>query len=387
MQITEVSILLFLFIGSLIGTYFLIPMIIDVAKRKKLMDVPNNRSSHVDVVPRLGGFAFAACFLFGVYFLRNYGFENARISIVTGITLLFVVGIKDDLVSINSLTKLIAQMIACFFIISDSSFHITTLHGFLGIHEINPALSFTIVTLFMLTVINAINLIDGIDGLAASVSIVVLILYGFMFLYMRQFFFLGLCVIGVGTLLGFLRYNICNKCSSRGKKIFMGDTGSMILGFMIALMTIKILSNEVSVLQRLPFQVGNLPVLFGIILFIPLFDLTRVFTVRIINGQKPFSADRRHMHHIIVDHLKISHRRACFVLMTINIGLIFLFFVLDSYFKGLVLLGFLFLFILIITTLLYYLGNPKSYIRRRVKIRRHIKQLNTFFHISKTVTP
>lgn len=376
MQITEVSILIFLFIGSLIGTYFLIPKIIDIAKKKKLMDVPNDRSSHADFVPRLGGFAFAACFMFGVYFLRNYGFENARISIITGITLLFVVGIKDDLVSISSMTKLIAQMIACFFIISDSSFLIKTLHGFLGIHEIHPALSFIFVLLFMLTVINAINLIDGIDGLAASISIVVLVIYGIMFLYMRQFFFLGLCVIGVGTLLGFLKYNICKKCSENGKKIFMGDTGSMILGFMIALMTIKILSNDVFVLQRLPFQPNNLPILLGIILFIPLFDLTRVFTIRIMNGQGPFSADRRHIHHVIVDYLKISHRRACFVLMTVNIGLIFLFFVLDTYFKGLILLVFLLLFIVVISFLLFYVGHPKRYIRRKIQFRRRMNMLS-----------
>lgn len=181
MQFTEVNILLFLFFGSLIGTYFLIPNIISIAKKKKLMDEPNDRSSHALIVPRLGGFAFATCFVFGIYFLRNYGFENARVSIITGICVLFIVGLKDDLVSVNSITKLISQFVACIFIVSDEAFQLKTLHGFLGIHELHPVLSTTLVALFMLTVINAINLIDGIDGLAASISIVVFVLYGFYF--------------------------------------------------------------------------------------------------------------------------------------------------------------------------------------------------------------
>lgn len=199
---------------------------------------------------------------------------------------------------------------------------------------------------------------------------------------MRQFFFLGLCVIGTGTVLGFLRYNLCNKCALKGKKIFMGDTGSMLLGFMIALLTVKILSNETFILQRLPFQVSNLPLLLGIILFIPLFDLLRVFTIRISKGQGPFSADRRHAHHIIVDYLKISHRRACFVLMTINMSLIFLFFSLDSYLKGFALMSVLLLFMLVISFLLFYLGHPKRYIRRKIQMRRRLAKLKGSLYIS-----
>lgn len=375
MDITESLILLTGFVGSFLGTYFIIPNITKIALSKQLMDNPNQRSSHNTAIPRLGGVAFVVCFIFGMFLMRNYGYENVRISMITGLLVLFLVGLKDDLLSVSPITKLVAQILACSFIFLEENFQLRSLHGFLDINNIHPILSITLIALLMVTIINAFNLIDGIDGLAATIAIIVFTSYGWLFYSMRQFFFLGLCIVGIGSLLAFLRYNISRKNSTNcRKKIFMGDTGSMILGFVIAVMTIKIITFDVVTLQLLPFYTENLPLIIGASLFVPLFDLVRVFTIRILKKRKPFSPDRKHLHHIVIDNFKISHRRASFFIGIANIILILLLYALAVWVDEYVMLLAFFISAFVFLLVIQSIDLSTSSLRFKAKLKR-------FFHL------
>lgn len=309
-----------LFAISLGGTFYLIPKITSIVRYKQLMDNPNERSSHSTATPSLGGMAFFIVLIISFYFSGHYDYSGLSASIIPGLTILFFLGLKDDLVVLSPRTKVAGQIVACFFLLSNTGFVVTSLHGFLGIYEIPFWVGTCLCMFVMLAVINSFNLIDGIDGLAASIGIVAF--SGFLiFFVMVDSYFLALTSLAmVGILVAFLYFNLSTK-----RKIFMGDTGSMLIGFMLGVMTIRLFAMEDVQLARLPFDVENLPIMVVAFLIVPLFDTSRVMLIRLINGKGPFSPDRNHMHHVLIDAYCISHRRASFLIANVNILFVVLF--------------------------------------------------------------
>ncbi len=302
-------------IVSIIGAAYLIPKIRAIVLFKQLMDNPNERSSHKQATPSLGGMAFYIILMLSIYF--NYSFDtyNVSMSIVPGLTILFFLGLKDDLVVLAPRTKLIGQISASLFILMNIKFEINSLHGFFGIQEVPYWAGLAIGLFLMLAIINAFNLIDGIDGLAGSIGIVAFSGFTLVFFYAERYFFSLTCIVMVGMLIGFLYFNLSSR-----KKIFMGDTGSMIVGFMLAVMAIRFLSLDTDSLNHLPFNAVDIPIVIISFLIIPLFDTSRVFIIRLLNGTGPFSPDRNHLHHVLVDAHHISHRRASFFIALANIA-------------------------------------------------------------------
>src|SRR5690606_14624546 len=323
MYFLETAILLF--VGNFLLTYFTIPKITGVVRYKRLMDNPNNRSSHKKVTPTLGGIAFFYCLIFTIFFLKDRDLHNEAIYLIPGLTILFMVGVKDDLVVISPLTKLIAQIVAVSFVLASDSFIIHSLYGFLGIYDIPYLLYLFIGGFLMITIINSYNLIDGIDGLAAMVGIVILALYMTIFYLSNEYFYSLLCIALNACLIAFLRYNL-----SSTKKIFMGDTGSLIIGFMIAMFTLKFLALNYTAYVELPFLLENAPLIAVGILIVPLFDTARIFTLRIVSKQGPFSPDRHHTHHILVDYLNLSHKQASLIIAGFNFLFVILLIVLGG---------------------------------------------------------
>nr|WP_294859329.1 MraY family glycosyltransferase [uncultured Fluviicola sp.] len=235
-------------------------------------------------------------------------------SILPGITVLFFLGLKDDLVVLSPKTKLLGQVVACMFVLVNESFTFNNLHGFLGIYEIPLWVGVLGGLFLMLGIINSFNLIDGIDGLAASIAIIILSFFAVIFgvLDFRFSFLSSLSMIGI--MIGFLFFNL-----SKRKKIFMGDTGSLQVGFIIAVMTMRLMTASEGQLNHLPFDSSYNPVVLIALLIVPLYDAFRVFTLRILKGKSPFSADRDHFHHLLIDAFKISHWKASCVIATFNI--------------------------------------------------------------------
>lgn len=362
-----------LFVFSYLTCDYLIPKIRALMISKKIAAQPDHRSSHDVPTPNLGGIAFYVVLMISFYLIASakfFGIDNANpvyeasnliVALIPGLTILFIVGLKDDIIALAPLSKLLAQIISAALFVFHYSKSINNLYGFMGIEDINPILAGAIAVFILVAVINALNLIDGIDGLAATVSIIMFSTFGFAFFTISHTFLFSICLVMVGVLLAYLRYNL-----SSTQKIFMGDTGSMVLGFMLGVMAISFLSLDPTDLAKMPIRAENLPIVTGAILIIPFFDTVRVFIVRISKKKNPFKPDRSHIHHIIIDKFSISHRRASFVLGVSNFLVIILISLLAVSSNNWILLT-LFICLLLLFSLFFFLINKTGWF---VKIKR-----------------
>ncbi len=286
-----------LLVCTFLLTYFLIPKIIKVVNHKSLMDSPNARSSHKHLTPTFGGASFFAILIITLLLIQMLDLNNLSLNITAGLTILLFTGLKDDLVVISAKAKLLGQFIAVILFLFNTSFYEINLHGFLSIYETGPYVGYVVTVFIMLSIINAFNLIDGIDGLAASIGIISLVMYAVIFFFLKEYYFILICASLIGSLLAFLRFNLSSK-----KKIFMGDTGSLIIGFIVSVMTIKFLTADQVSLIELSFIPQNSIFVACSILIFPLFDTIRILMVRISNKKHPLLADKNHIHHVLLDH-------------------------------------------------------------------------------------
>lgn len=344
--------LLFLFSSFLI-TYYLIPKIVWVAREKELVVKPDHRSSHHVVTPSFGGVAFFICFVLCYSFLSSEFEQIGSPFLIPAVTVLFIVGLKDDLVISSALGKLIGQVVAISILFLNPTFWQVSFHGFLGIHELPVYLSVPFIYLFLIGFVNAYNLIDGIDGLASIIGVVILGALGFLFLKTGLAFYFLVCVLLIGSLLAFTRFNFSR---SMKRKIFMGDTGSLFIGFVVGFLALKVLSMTPQEVSRLGILPENLTALVLIILSIPIFDTFRIMVSRKLAGKKIFLPDRNHVHHILID-LGYTHFKSSLLLSAVNIFLIAIGYLLSIHFSWPVLLGFILLHAAIAAYTFYFLKS------------------------------
>lgn len=304
------------FIIGLITVYYSIPIIVKVAKEKKLYDEPNSRRVNTVPVPNLGGVSlFIGISLATLIGIQQNSFPEFRYIMSATIILLFI-GIKDDLLNISARKKLLAQLISAIIIVSLGGLKITNLHGLLGIFEINPVAGLIISILTIVSIINAINLIDGIDGLAASFGLLGSVILGICFYMSDQVNFAILCTAIASSLITFLFFNIFGKKN----KIFMGDTGAMIIGFLLSVLIIKF--NETAINGTMNLDSVS-PIITLSLIAIPLFDMIRLFFLRIRKNKSPFSADMNHIHHKFLQ-LGASHLAITAIITLFNMILLIL---------------------------------------------------------------
>jgi len=318
-----------LFLGAAFFiTYYLIPKIVWVAREKELVVKPDHRSSHKIITPSFGGVAFFICFILCYSLLRSeYPLLHSPF-VIPAVTLLFVVGLKDDLVVSSATAKLVGQLAAIAILFFNPEFVQLSFHGFLGIHELPVYVAVPFIFFFMVGFINAYNLIDGIDGLAAFIGIVIFGALGSMFYLSGQEFYFLVCTLLIGSLLAFIRFNFSKSLM---RKIFMGDTGSLFIGFMIGFLALKALSMNPAQVAQLNLLPENLPAVIVVILSIPIFDTLRIMLVRKMAGQKIFAPDRNHVHHILID-LGFTHLKTSLFLSAVLVVLICSAYVLGSSF-------------------------------------------------------
>ncbi|MGX5818452.1 MraY family glycosyltransferase [Chitinophaga lutea] len=228
--------------------------------------------------------------------------------------IIFVVGIKDDLVGLSPVKKLIGQLVASFAIIYLGNLQIRNMYGFFGIGELPYHFSLLLTYFTFIVVTNAFNLIDGIDGLAGSIGMLVSALLGAYFLYVGESLYAVLGFSLAAGLAGFLVYNVSPA------RIFMGDTGSLLVGLVNATLIIKFIEVAGNPVGRMPIQ--SVPAIAFAILIVPLFDTLRVFAIRMSRGRSPFTADRHHIHHYMLA-LGLNHSQATSVAVVSNIAFIF----------------------------------------------------------------
>jgi UDP-GlcNAc:undecaprenyl-phosphate GlcNAc-1-phosphate transferase len=266
--------------------------------------------------------------------------------------ILFFLGIKDDLLVLDPKKKLIAEILGAVILTAFTDIHFTNFHGFLGVHAIPMWLSYLTTIILVVVILNSVNLIDGIDGLAGSISIIASVTLGAWFWLSGETGFTIMASALTGALLVFLCFNLSN-----GKyKIFMGDSGSLLIGFIIAVMIIKF--NEINAGSGVIYNLDSSPAITIAILIVPLFDTLRVFTIRIWRRQNPFKGDNRHIHHMLLK-ARYSHRQSTLFLSIAQITIIGVAFLLDHI--GILWLSLvLFLICIALTGLVYLLIYRQS---------------------------
>lgn len=303
------------FAGTFGLTYYLIPKVLWVTKEKNLMAGINDRSSHNTAVPSFGGVAFFITIILVLSILQSLRLTYVGNHLIAALTILFMVGLKDDLVISTARVKLFGQITAALFLIFSPEMSLTSLYGFLGVEEIPLVVGYFIKGFLVVAVINAFNLIDGIDGLAAITGIVISSVYAFVFYSSKEPFYVLVSISLAGILAAYLRYNF-----SRGaNKIFMGDSGSLVVGLILAFLTLKqlVMQPDPTLLAE-SYHPQNRLLFLACLLFVPAFDTLRVMLIRKINGNSMFSADRNHMHHVLID-LGLRHWQASFGIGTLNL--------------------------------------------------------------------
>lgn len=279
---------------SFVISYVSIPSIVSVAKAKNLNAEPNNRTSHLQSTPVLGGMAIFAGFVVSILILDDVRLFPEIKFVIASLVILFFIGAKDDILDISPKNKLIGQLIASGIIIFLGDLRITDLHGLMGIHAIPYLLSVAITFFLIVLFINCFNLIDGIDGLATTLSIIGSLGFGIWFYLTNEFEYAIIAAALIGALVAFFQFNVYGKKN----KIFMGDTGSMTLGFLMVLMVIRF--NEMNIQPVFPYAFRAAPAVSFGFLIVPLLDTLRVFAVRVYRGHSPFRPDRTHIHHFLI---------------------------------------------------------------------------------------
>ncbi|MEO7446421.1 MAG: MraY family glycosyltransferase [Ferruginibacter sp.] len=300
-------------------TFFAIPVIIQVAKNKNLFDEPDERKVHKAVIPTLGGLGIFAGFIIALLMGTPPGPATPLQYVVAACVVIFFLGMKDDIMIISASKKFIGQLIAAGILIKFGNIHITNMHGFLGFYEI-PHVAGVILSVFTIIVItNSFNLIDGIDGLAGSLGFLTSIVFGVYFYYIDELGYAVMAFALSGSLISFLIYNFSPA------KIFMGDTGSLLVGLINSVLVISFINTAGTPTHSFPLEAS--PAIGFAILMLPLFDTLRVFGLRILDRRSPFSPDRNHIHHFLLD-LGLSHRQITLSCVGVNVMFILLAFLL-----------------------------------------------------------
>lgn len=312
--------ILFAFVGlitaAIIAAYG-IPPIIKVANIKKLYDKPGGRKTHKGFVPNLGGIPIFAAFIIAFLCWANFSGSSQWQFFLLGLIILHFIGVKDDIFPLAPTKKLLGQILAACVLVILGRFRINNLHGVLGIHQLPIAIAIPLSIFAVIVVINSFNLIDGVDGLAAGLSIIIAIAFAVVFWQKGMHNPLIAAMILTGALISFLFYNI------QPAKIFMGDAGSMCIGYLMAAFSFEFV-NAANMPGKALFH--HNPSVIIAFLIIPLFDTLRVFSLRLLNKKSPFTADCNHVHHRLQS-LGLKHRSISLILYGINvlfIGLAFL---------------------------------------------------------------
>lgn len=317
------------FIVCVFSAGVLIPQILLISFRRNLFDMPDGRKIHQSAIPRLGGIAFkpvvffSVALLLGVCQLLGYGdmlggIASESCSLAFGfcsIMVLYLVGMADDLIGIRYRAKFVVQ-IACGLMVIAGGLWLDNLHGLFLIYNIPAWVGWPVTVLAVVFIINAINLIDGIDGLASGLCGVAMLFYGMIFLMAHEYIYAMLAFATLGVLVPFFYYNVFGDVN-RGKKIFMGDTGSLTIGMMLCILSLRVcrcFPDDTSASLPNVFVLAYSP------LIIPCFDVVRVYLHRVRNGKNPFLPDKNHIHHKL---LAIGMRQRTAMITIVSVSVLF----------------------------------------------------------------
>lgn len=314
------------FLTSFFVVLFTMPSLIKVARMKHLVDEPSEaRKLHQRSVPTIGGIIIFAAIIFSyalwfpkgsmlglpdqdykmLYKAMGLAYTDFKF-LLASMVLLFFIGVKDDIIGFSPVKKLVGHMVVGYILVVMADIRIKDMHGLFGVYELPITLSIAFSFFVYIVLVNAFNLIDGVDGLAGGIGLIASLSFGWWLFMTGDVAMALLAFVLAGSLVGFLVFN------SHPARIFMGDSGSLMIGAILAVLAIRVIDHDTS---RLPAYLQQIPtpVFAMAVLAYPLVDTLRVFLVRAASGVSPFTADRNHIHHRLLD-LGFGHRGTTFSL-------------------------------------------------------------------------
>lgn len=317
------------FIIAFLAGWIIIPKVLLISHKKKLFDVPDARKVHTRPIPRLGGITFfpvilialglvtGICHFCGhhIEYPSTYDMFFRIIFLIVGLTLLYLVGIADDLIGVGYRYKFVIQIFsATLFVVTGLWFN--SLAGLFGIYEVPSWIGMPLTVIAVVYITNAINLIDGVDGLASGLSCIALSVLGIAFAINNQYMYALLAFSCLGVVIPFWCYNVFGN-ENRGRKLFMGDTGSLTLGYILSFLFIRYCFESTN-----EMQISGSKMIFAFsTLLVPLFDVVRVVLVRLRNKTNPFMPDRNHFHHKL---LRMGLRSRAVMVSILSVAIFFI---------------------------------------------------------------
>ena len=300
---------------AFIITFLAIPVILQIAEQKKLYDIPDERKVHTRPVASLGGVGIFGGFLLAAL-LSIQGYLNPEFQYFFAASLvIFFLGLRDDIMILSATKKFIGQIIAASILIHLGGIRLDSMFGLFGFEQVSEGFGLALSYLTIIVVINSFNLIDGVDGLAASLGILSMLVFGIYFFVIDHQAYALLAFSMAGSLVAFMIFN------HHPAKIFMGDSGSLMIGLVNSILVIKFINIASAPFVTVP--VTSAVAIGFAVLIVPLLDTLRVFSIRILNGRSPFTPDRNHVHHLLLDR-GLSHSYVTFTCVAINVTFILL---------------------------------------------------------------
>ena len=299
------------FLLSLVFGFITIPFILKFCKERKLYDIPDFRKRHKQAIPRLGGISFFPCMLlsfglvlviFSIKYTTDASVHLWYLYLMFGFLMIYIIGIFDDIIGLSAKFKFFIQFIAAC-CLPIAGIYIDNLFGLFGVNAIPNYVGIPLTIGAILVIINAVNLIDGIDGLSSSLCLIALSIYLYTYSDYNAWVICVMCAGLAGCLVAFFNFNMFGK-PEKNTKIFMGDSGSLTLGYLLSTLFVKYLSLS-SENDDLDFR--SIVLVYSA-LIIPVFDVVRVVLFRLRIGQPIFGADRNHIHHRLLDTGLTQHK-------------------------------------------------------------------------------
>lgn len=305
------------FITAFLLTYTIIPIIIGVARERKFLALPNERSSHEEPMPSLGGIGIFAGTIVAIVLWTPFGAFSGMQHVLGAFVLIFLIGVLDDVLPLSPIKKFAGQLLVSVILAYKSNIRLSSFYGVFGVFELPELTSFVLSVVAIVGIINAFNLIDGIDGLAGSVGLLACVAWGIWFWGIEAEALSIIAFSLAGAIVPFLKYNFTPA------RIFMGDTGSLLIGTVCAILAIKFIETNYHLPLTHVFRVDAAPSIALAVLILPIFDTLRVFVRRIVQGRSPFSPDKTHIHHLLLD-FGLTHMQSTAWLVAANVGFIVL---------------------------------------------------------------
>lgn len=300
------------------------PIVRKIAQEKHFVVKPNKRTSHTGEIPNIGGldicFSFLLCYL--LFDLDESMLRQSQFVLI-GMLVMTMIGFTDDILDLSPLSKLLGETLAGIALIGFADIRLSHLHGFLGIGETGIVSSYLLSFFVLIVIVNALNLIDGIDGLASGLGILYCVCFGVYFQYCGNLNWAALAYSMTGALAVFFIYNVFGRSK---RKIFMGDSGSLLLGYVLTAFVFRFC--ELNAYNQVPeaMHCNAAPAVAICILSVPLFDTLRVMGTRIKHHKSPFLPDKNHIHHLLL-RTGLNHIQTTCLLMTVTLFFILLAFI------------------------------------------------------------